>query len=241
LKLVSFDVIGTADIYNNIFKFEAAQEEDESETKDEVETELKPERRLSEKESPTPPINAIFADSGYDTSNFILGMGPLFFVELVYLLIFILLPLSRHIFRDMPEDGHCARTSIWINDINKIESFSLFFRFYLEGAFEICINTLISFRMMSYKSWSTPQLCFANLFMLCNLVILIYLPFKTLGITRKFARLYWTDKQYRNRYNWMFEELRAKKLSSGLFHLFFIIRRYIITLCLVAMPRNTLF
>jgi hypothetical protein len=162
-------------------------------------------------------------------------MGPLFAVELVYILIFILVPSGKWLFAD----NVCPNR--FTNYVLKLETFPMFFRFYLEGAFEICINTLISFRMMSAKSWSTGQLRFANLFMLLNFGVLVYLPFKTFGITRKYVKTYRTGYTYRRKYNWMFSELRASELWSALFHLCFICRRYVITICLVAMPMNTLF
>jgi hypothetical protein len=76
--------------------------------------------------------------------------------------------------------------------------------------------------------------------MLCNLAVLIYLPFKIVGITRKYNRLSLTDKTYRRYHAWMFSDLRARNLESALFHVFFISRRYILTILLIVISNHFL-
>jgi hypothetical protein len=206
LQMVSFDVIRTSALLTKVFKFE------------------------NEK---TPPLNFIFEQAGYDTSNFILGMGPLFIAEVGYVLVFICLPIMNYI---------CSKEknkfAIWLRTI---VPFQMLFRFYLEGTLELALNTLITFRKMDGKFWTTWQLCFSNLWAAANLVFLIVMPVLTLLITLKFNKTYHTDWTYRAKYDWVFEGLRGKHRLSALHHFFFIVRRYIITLCLIAMPSNTLF
>ena len=70
LQMVSFDIIRTSSLLTKVFKFD---------------NEL------------TPPLNFIFEQAGYESSNFILGMGPLFIAEVGYLLFFICLPVMKYI------------------------------------------------------------------------------------------------------------------------------------------------
>jgi hypothetical protein len=204
--MVSFDIIRTSSLLTKVFKFD---------------NEL------------TPPLNFIFEQAGYESSNFILGMGPLFIAEVGYLLFFICLPVMKYICSQ--ENNKLAK---WMREIIP---FQILFRFYLEGTLELTLNTLITFRKMDGKFWTTWQLWLSNIWAAMNLIVLIVMPVLTLLITLKFHKSYHTDWTYRAKYDWMFEEIKGKHRSSALYHFFFIIRRYIITLCLVAMPSNTLF
>lgn len=73
------------------------------------------------------------------------------------------------------------------------------------------------------------------------MIVLVVMPVLTLHITLKFNRRYHIDSAYKEKYDWMFEDLRGEDRNSALYHLLFIFRRYIITICLVAMPSNTIF
>ena len=119
LKMVSFDLFKTDSILQWVFNFD---------------------------QEVTPPLNKKFEDANFETSNFLLNMGMMFLMEVLYMLLTVLLPLSRWLIA-----GKNARIESYLKSVNL---FNNFVRFYLESQLDICICTLLTLRMMSKNVWS---------------------------------------------------------------------------------------
>lgn len=68
LALVSFDPFNVATYMNKILKFDLEK---------------------------TPPLNSQFEEAGFDTSNFVLGIGTMFLFEIGLLALSLVMPLAR--------------------------------------------------------------------------------------------------------------------------------------------------
>ena len=114
--------------------------------------------------------------------------------------------------------------------------FAFFYRFFLEGSLDICLSVAITFSMMNANYWNSfgmfisSTLCVANCLILAGMVII------TIKMSLYYQKNYKTDTIYRRRHRWMFGELEGKKLICALYHVFFILRRYFLVVCLIAFP-----
>jgi hypothetical protein len=95
--------------------------------------------------------------------------------------------------------------------------------------------------MMKRTYWTSFNLFVASLFCIINFGVLIIMPFVTLYISLNYQKKYWTDRRYKRRYRFMFQEIEVKKLVCCLYYVFFIMRRYIMVITLIALPKNFLF
>jgi hypothetical protein len=96
-ELVNFDIFDTGSYLIGIFNF--YQSDSESDERRRLQ-ESEEEKEENQAEDPTPPLNKVFEEAGFETSNFVLNMGSAFVFELIYIVIFISLPLLKYTVKD---------------------------------------------------------------------------------------------------------------------------------------------
>ena len=155
------------------------------------------------------------------------------FIEVGYILVFMSIPVLNYLFKG--ENFQIGKK------IRRFDQFAFFYRFFLEGTLELCLSCGITFLMMKPSYWTSFKMFTSSLFCIINFGILIVMPFITLYISLNYQKKYWTDKRYKRKYRFMFEEIEVKKLACCLYYVFFIMRRYIMVVSLIALPKNFLF
>ena len=70
----------------------------------------------------------------------------------------------------------------------EFDYFAFLYRFYLEGALDICLNIGITFAMMNRDYWSSFSMFISSTFGLANLVMICVMPIVTLVISIKYAK-----------------------------------------------------
>ena len=155
------------------------------------------------------------------------------FIEVGYILVFMSMPVLRYLCKG--EDFKIGKK------IRRFDQFEFFYVFFLEGTLEICLSCGITLAMMKPTFWTSLKMFISSLFCILNFGVLIVMPFITLYISLNYQKKYWTDKRYKRKYRFMFEEIEVKKLACCLYYFFFIMRRYIMVVSLIALPDNLLF
>lgn len=93
--------------------------------------------------------------------------------------------------------------------------------------------------MGSYSSHA--GLVFANLWCLANAAMTIVMPIVTMIITYRYNKIIKTDSTYKKKYRFIFGDIKADKQPAHLMIILFIMRRYLLVVCLVAFPKNWFF
>ena len=124
MKLTNLDIVETEDILNQIFTFHVE----------------------------TKPISAVFKEAGYESSNFIIELGPLFLIicisSIIYLLRMILLKLVEK----------CGDNCLTRKLQNRIQLSVIIVRFLLESCIELGLVALIATVMVSFVIFATALL-----------------------------------------------------------------------------------
>lgn len=89
------------------------------------------------------PINENFEEAGYDTSNFILGLGLLFFVLIASTLLWLFKKLIEYIVK--PCEDNCITIRVRSDNLTKVA----LLRFFNEGCIELSLVSMMAIKMMS--------------------------------------------------------------------------------------------
>ena len=119
-----------------------------------------------------PALNATFADANYESSNFIMGLGFLFFVTLFSTLMFLLRLLCARICC-VPFDDNCIKRRLH----SRLKLVAIIVRFLIEGCIELGLVALISIVSMSSEHWNSMQDALCQITAILTFVGLCMVPF----------------------------------------------------------------
>ena len=91
--------------------------------------------------------------------------------------------------------------------------------------------------MITPKYWSSSALIFTNVVCLFNAIVSIGVLIAMIVITYRYNKIMKKNKDYRMKYKFIFEDLKADKQPAHLYFVLFIVRRYILVTCLIAFPK----
>ena len=179
----------------------------------------------------TEPINTTFEEAGYDSTNFIVEVGPLFFLILIYLT---WMPIRKLI-------QWCGKKTTGRNCLTRWmrreSNFKLVIvRFFFEGCVELSLSTLICITKISKDNFKAPWESLSTAIALLLTLLLLLFPFYLVRARR--ILLVETEAGVEN--SWfadLFPDLKKKK-KELLFSLFYFARRYLMVISICTPPQN---
>ena len=176
------------------------------------------------------PLSPKFEEVGFDTPIYIIGMGSLFFVQLLWIPLNFGRLILRIVHKKLPK--FCRKKLK--NQINFQGMQEEALRFSMEGCIEICINAYITLITLNkdyfnykWESFSTVTCILQTIFMIC-------LPAYLLISAYTFTRDYQSRGPAYKRFFSIYRDMRPR-FGPALYYFFFIVRRYIFVVLLLAL------
>lgn len=119
-----------------------------------------------------------FADAGYDSSTFILLIGPIFFLILFYVIFVVLKKLLQLLTCKCGEN--CATRVLRKQSLQMV----IIMRFLLESCLEIGLSAMITVLMMSKETFKSFSEAFSTACAFLSLLALLLAPLYFLRVTR---------------------------------------------------------
>lgn len=116
MKLTNLDVIETEDFLENLFTFKA----------------------------PSGALNPVFEEAGYESSNFIIELGPLFILICISTTIYLLRFLLLRVLRRWGSDNCCTRRLRF-----RLQLIAIIVRFLIESCIELGLVAMIATKQVS--------------------------------------------------------------------------------------------
>ena len=203
MKLTNLDVIDTETILNAIwtFKIEAA------------------------------PISAVFEEAGYQSSNFIIELGPLFFIISASILFYLAKLLLIYLLRD------CGKNCLTNRIRRRISLSVIVVRFLCESCIEVGLVALISARMFEKERFSFFQDGFAMILAFIAVVCLLITPFYLIHVGKKllFRPAILTEDEKKDIQK-LFEAYKPNDIKAVRFGAIFFFRRFFMLCVLIMLP-----
>ena len=124
-----------------------------------------------------------FADAGYESSNYIELLGPLFFIVCGYAVWRVLMIFLTLIFKPCP-DCCCSKR---LHSMQKNQPETVM-RFFLEGCVEIGLSAIISIMMMDEKVLENEWETVSTILAFISLVMLVFAPIYYLKIVNSYLK-----------------------------------------------------
>ena len=177
------------------------------------------------------PFNTTFEEAGYDSTNFFIAMGPLFFIIIIYLT---WMPIRKLIqwCGKKTTGGNCLTR--WMRQESNFKL--VIVRFFFEGCVELGLSTLICITKISKDNFKAPWESLSTAIALLLTLLLLLFPFYLVRARR--ILLVETEAGVEN--SWfahLFPDLKKKK-KELLFSLFYFARRYLMVISICTPPQN---
>ena len=180
-------------------------------------------------------LNPIFENCGFDGSNFIIGIGPLFITYIIFPLYVLIHRIFRYFFKDQVSYS-------WVNKFLEEKNYTQAVLFFLvESCLEIGLTGLISLKIRSTEEnfgnfWNTVS----TLLAIISVAGLIASPIYFMYASYKYHKYYDEDVTIREKYHPLFEEFYRKSIYAINYPTVFFLRRYALVIVLVFFNKSTL-
>ena len=175
----------------------------------------------------TEPFNEKFEEAGYESSTFIIEIGPILYLIIIYIIGILLRAVLKKVLK-ANSDNWCTR---FIRKPRQYRVASI--RFVLEGCIEMGLAAMISMTRMNSASFSNVAHSISSVLAFVTLLALVFAPIYMIKEIKGFL----SGEGNQLKRSQLFKGLKGDK-SSLYYNVVFFARRYFMILVLTLLPSN---